>query len=190
MATGTFSDVLGIAATLIVGVATIFFAYGYRRQLGIRTAERRIGAYGDLWSLTYVARPSRHMAEGSVLTDDERRELWVDMSKWYFRAGNGMLMTESTRALYFTVKDNLLADGEALEPQRARRRLAALSGGELAWARGKLAMDQLSLLRTQMKSDLDIYGRHYGDPPDDEDADLLRVAKLNPNRRPWRARAM
>ena len=129
------------------------------------------------------------MIEREVLTAEERRQLWDDMSKWYFREGNGMLMTEKTRSLYFAVKDNLVAELDELQPEPARHRLARLDDQHQAWERGKLAMDQLSLLRTQMKADLDIYGRHYGEPPDDEDVALLRLAGLDPRRRPWRVRA-
>jgi hypothetical protein len=179
------SDVAGIAVTLILGVLTIFVVNGFRRQLAIRTAEKRIAAYGALWEATYPARPSRWMHEGEVLDSKERRELWEVMSKWYFDAGNGMLMTKDTRSLYFAVKDNLIAELDTLEPLCARQRLRKLSGERLDWERGKLAMDQLSLLRTQMKSDLEIYGRPYGAPLGPEGIGLLRLAELDLERRPW-----
>src|SRR6478609_8066864 len=77
------SDVVAIAVTVILGLLTVFVANGFHRQLAVRAAEKRIAAYGALWALTYVARPSRHMFEGQVLTDHERGILWKDMSKWY-----------------------------------------------------------------------------------------------------------
>jgi hypothetical protein len=39
---------LGALVTLVVGFASVVFAYNYRRQLGLRAAERRIDAYGAL----------------------------------------------------------------------------------------------------------------------------------------------
>lgn len=109
------------------------------------------------------------------------------MSRWYFRDGNGMLMTANTRQLYFGVKNNLIAEGEELQPERARRRLDELSDDDASCERGALAMRQLSLLRTQMKSDLAIYGHIYGEAITEEDRDLLRLRKLDPGSRPWRA---
>jgi hypothetical protein len=159
--------VASIAVTVILGLLTIFLVNGFRRQLAIRTAEKRISAYGALWEATFPARPSRWKHEGEVLDSKERRALWDVMSKWYFDAGNGMLMTQDTRSLYFAVKDNLIADLDTVEPVCARQRLKRLTGepSRLDWERGKLAMDQLSLLRTQMKSDLEISGGRIASSP-------------------------
>jgi hypothetical protein len=180
-------DVVGGVATLVVGIATIFFAYGYRRQLKLRTADRRINAYADLWSALYVARPTRQEVKGEVLSRTERDELHEQMTKWYFTNGNGMLLTQETRQLYLTAKRNLITADDGLLPEIARVRIARLAEDAREAAHGELAMRQLSLLRTQMKADLDIYGRVYGKELDAEDRQFLRDCNLNPSRKPWRA---
>jgi hypothetical protein len=183
----SLADALGAVVTLVVGVATLFFAYNYRRQLGLRTAERRIDAYGELWTAMHVARPTRLEIQGEVVSQSERDELETQMSAWYFTGGSGMLLTQDTRQLYLMAKKNLVVDDAQVRPVAARERIAGLATpAERERARGELAMRQLSLLRTQMKADLDIYGRMYGKEPDEEDRAFLRDCGLDPDRRPWR----
>jgi len=52
---------------------------------------------------------------------------------------------------------------------------------------GGRVMRDLSLLRSQMKSDLQIYGVFYFDSLNDDDRELIRMAGLDPERwgRPW-----
>ena len=168
-------DVVGGLATLVVGIATIFFAYGYRRQLKLRTADRRIQSYAELWSAMYVARPSRTDVEGEVLSCSERHALHEQFTRWYFTKGNGMLLTPGTRQLYLGAKKNLVSADDKLLPETARRRIAELAPDERDTAHGELAMRQLSLLRTQMKADLDIYGRVYGKNLGAEDTGSART---------------
>jgi hypothetical protein len=180
-------EVLGAAATLIVGFATVFFAYSYRRQISLQTAQRRIDAYGALWTAMHIARPTRMSIKGEVLSASERVELEEEMSAWYFNQGHGMLLTRDARQMYFAVKENLVAKLDDVQPEIARRRISALESDEACQReRGKLSMRQLSLLRTQMKADLDIYGRIFGLPPTEEDRAFLRYCALNPDKRPWR----
>jgi hypothetical protein len=180
-------EILGAGATLIVGIATVFFAYNYRRQIGIQTAQRRIDAYGALWTCMHVARPTRREIDRQVLTRAERWELERQMSLWYFTDGSGMLLTLDARQMYFGVKRNLVAHLDHLEPELARDRIQGITDeAERAWERGRLHMRQLSLLRTLMKSDLDIYGRMYGDELTPEDVAFIEYCKLDTARRPWR----
>lgn len=86
------------------------------------------------------ARPS-HLdpADGaSSISPVEARELYDGITSWYFENGNGMLLTEPTRAMYL----------------EAKRRLGAFATGAsdplLASDRaGERRMRELSLLRTQ-----------------------------------------
>jgi hypothetical protein len=71
-------------------------------------------------------------------------------------------------------------------PLEARRRLLTVSGKELERQRGLLARRQFSLLRTQLKSDLAVYGRPYGPLVDAEDAAFLVECGVNVKRKPWK----
>jgi hypothetical protein len=98
-----------------------------------------------------------------------------------------MLLTQDTRPMYFAVKHNLVSDDAQVSPAEARDRILEIEPpAEREWARGELSMRQLSLLRTQTKADLDIYGRLYGKKPQPEDIAFVRECGLDPDRRPWR----
>jgi hypothetical protein len=96
------------------------------------------------------------------------------MTKWYFEGGNGMLLPHDTREMYLAVK-------------RRMGRYALESQGRGSDEAGGRVMRDLSLLRSQMKSDLQIYGVFYFDSLDDGDRELIRMSGLDPERwgRPW-----
>jgi hypothetical protein len=97
-------------------------------------------------------------------------------STWYFASGNGMLLTAPTLAMYLVAKRRLAAS------------LAAARAGEGDWNIECVSrMRELSLLRTQMKSDVAIYGRFYPGSLSASDEAFLRASGLNPSRwaRPW-----
>lgn len=48
-----------VAGTAFVGVVGLWLAHNYRRQVGLKLAERRIDAYIKLWTLLAVATPLR-----------------------------------------------------------------------------------------------------------------------------------
>ncbi len=90
------------------------------------------------------------------------------MTHWYFHEGNGMLLREETKELYL----------------EAKRRLGSYAaGGGQDWEReGERRIRELSLLRTQMKSDLAIYGIPYVGEPGPDDKAFLRAAHIDPDR--------
>jgi len=71
-------------------------------------------------------------------------------------------------------------------PEESRRRLRALSGDELERQRGLLAQRQFSLLRTQLKSDLSMYGRPYGPLLGPEDRAFVEHCGVDLSRQPWK----
>jgi hypothetical protein len=176
-----------IAALLIsslIAVAGLYLAHSLRRQQTLKIAEERTNAYRKLWELMELARPTRLEAaerDGDLesdgedgllgtgpLTRIEASSLYRSMTHWYFQEGNGMLLPDLTKELYL----------------EAKRRLGAYAvGGEQDWKReGERRIDELSLLRTQMKSDLAIYGVPYLGEPDAEDKAFLRAAHIDPDR--------
>ena len=169
------ADFLIGTAIALVG---LYLTHSLRRQQRLRIAEKRLDSYRELWGLMTVARPTRltEIEGGKPLSREEADGLYGTSTEWYFTNGNGMLLTEPTKELYLEAKKNLGAYA---------------SGNDGDWeAEGRRVMHQLSLLRTQMKLDLDIYGRSYFDRElDDRDRDFLRSAGLDPARwgrpTPW-----
>jgi hypothetical protein len=96
----------------------------------------------------------------------ERRDLWAAMTDWYYANGSRMLLTAITKDVYLNVKHNLICESSDLRPadlaDRIKEELCRPTGHELGdKVRGTLAIRLISLLRTQLKSDLAIYGATY-----------------------------
>jgi hypothetical protein len=161
---------LEVIVTSAITLTGLYLAYSFHRQQRIKIAEQRIDAYRKLWHVMEPARPSRLDPPDSSgpISAAEARELYDSVTAWYFENGNGVMLTEPTRAMYL----------------EAKRRLGAYSSGTLdgadSGAAGERRMRELSLLRTQMKFDLTIYGVFHPDSLDHEDEAFVRSCGLNP----------
>lgn len=171
--------------TAVVGFATIFFAYNYRRQLQLKTTDRRIDAYADLWEVMEVASPSLERLEGNIISRSERVELYKAMVTWYYRKGNGMMLTQDTREVFLAAKENLICQDEELVPASIRVTRPAHDCDCSRW-RGSICMRQLSLLRAQMKADLASYVRLYYRTLSRSDEAFLMHCGVNIKRKPWK----
>jgi hypothetical protein len=177
-------------ADLLVGLAVtiigLYLTHSLRRQQRLKVAEQRMASYGELWKLMEIARPTRLEAweAAGPLTRKEARGLYADMTHWYFGTAHGMLLTETTKKLYLRTKASLGQYVVGTDPD---------------WQHaGRRAIRELSLLRQQMKLDLDIYGVSYFDEGEDVEGDeevekrkkqeeeddeaFLRSAGINPRR--------
>jgi hypothetical protein len=67
----------------------------------------------------------------------------------------------------------------------ASQRLKGLDADEASRQHGLLVQRRLSLLRTQLKSDLVIHGRPYGFRLNDEDRTVLAACGVDKNAKPW-----
>jgi hypothetical protein len=166
-----------LAATVIVGIVGLWFANNYRRQMTLKLSQTRLDAYSRLWEMTGIAAPTRldALGDGGQLELGERRDLWAAMTDWYYGKGGGMLLTATTKGVYLNVKHNLVCESKKLSPaglyDKIREELNLSPGQELeeleeldkleGKIRGTLAIRLISLLRTQLKSDLTIYGSTY-----------------------------
>ena len=155
------------AATLVVTAAGLWFAYSYSRQMSLKLSETRLEAYSRLWEISGVAAPTRldGWGDDGYLLLEERRALWSAMTDWYYADGGGMLLTSTTKDLYLKVKHNLICESSDLQPKGLADRIneELLPTGRMLddMVRGTLAIRLISLLRTQLKSDLAIYGATY-----------------------------
>jgi hypothetical protein len=177
-----FSALLVAIVTAVAAIYAARIANRLEQQVALRTAEQRMTAYARLWQLTAVASPSRI----SPITASERQQLYDDITLgWYYEHGNGMVLTEPTRTLYLHAIDNLVCpDSDLFPPSLATEAPTEPTDREL-W-RGELPQDQLSLLRTQMKGDLAIFGRVYAGSLSSRDMDFLRECGLDPQQEPWK----
>ena len=173
-----------MAVTLVLGVSGFTLAANIGRDLKLRVAKRRLGAYERLWALMRPASPYSY-----PLDTDGRQQLHSSFTDWYYQNGDGMLLEQLSRNVYFEAKDNLTRPVEEITPGESRERLSRLSGTDLEAERGRLAQRQLSLLRTQLKSDLAIFGRPYGPRLGEEDKAFLEHCHVDINRKPWREAA-
>lgn len=175
------ADWASVIVTLFLGVAGWLIARNINRDLQLKLAERRLAAYERLWALMRVASPY-----DAPLDKVGRGNLHKDLTDWYYAHGDGMMLHRATRVMYLQVKDNLFRTRVNVVSDTARQRLMRLDEAEADLQHGKLIQRQLSLLRTQMKSDVEIYGRPYGDALNDEDRGFLIACGVDLNAKPWR----
>jgi hypothetical protein len=178
-------DVAQFVITSLVALIGLYLAHSYRRQQRLRIAERRLDAYRDLWRLMEVARPTRikhvNVDREGPLTREEARKLYQDMTHWYFGSGHGLLLPDPTKDLYLKVKERL---GDY-----------AVAGDAAFDEEGEQRIEEIGLLRAQMRLDLDIYSVPYLSSRDPEstklEKELLNAAGINPEAwgiAPWRTR--
>jgi hypothetical protein len=193
-----------VVVTLLLGLIGVYLGHNYRRQVRLDLASHRLEAYSSLWEETGLAAPTR-LDEGTGLAEvgrplsrslsvDERMRLYRHLTTWYYKNGGGMLLAADTRSLYLNAKHNLVCADESLAPKAFRKHLvseALLSHDRRLTAaeRGCYSIRQLSLLRSQMKADLAIYGVPFVGTLQRHEQEFLRGCGVNLLRRPWR-RAM
>jgi hypothetical protein len=121
---------------------------------------------------------------------DERRDLWAAMTDWYYADGGGMLLTATTKDVYLKVKHNLICESSDLRPEgladRINEQLGRPTSQELDdKVRGTLAIRLISLLRTQLKSDLAIYGATYSGKLNDYERFFLIQSGVDLRSKAW-----
>ena len=176
-----------LVITTALALLGFYLVHSFRRQQRLRIGEQRIDAYRKLWERMYVARPSRLRApeQAGPLERGEAADLHGEMTKWYFENGSGMLLRHTTRRMYLEAKDRLgryaahrpEPDDDA-DPEDATGRVMPP---------GELRIRELSLLRSQMKRDLDIYGVFWFQTEVQHDKRFLERCGLDPGRwdQPW-----
>lgn len=177
---GIVADWASITVTLLLGIVGTFVALSINRDVRLKLAERRLAAYERLWSLMRPASPYE-----APLDSITRQEIHKNLTDWYYANGDGMLLERVSRSVYLEAKDNLVRPTGSVTPRLVRQRLASLPLEEAEKERGKVCQRQLSLLRTQLKSDLEIYGRPYGPKLGREDREFLACCNVNISTKPW-----
>jgi hypothetical protein len=174
---------VSIVVSLVLGAAGLVLARTINRDVRLKLAERRLTAYERLWALMLPASPYR-----PPLDMPGRSALHESFTAWYYQHGDGMLLERTSRQMYFEAKDNLIRPLEDITPQQSRERLETLRQHDPEAAereRGRLSQRQLSLLRTQLKTDLAVFGRPYGQELGPEDRAFLTHCGVDVSRKPW-----
>jgi hypothetical protein len=164
----TYVDLTDMVFTVILGVVGAFLVHRYSRQMRTQLAEARRSAYAELWEITGLAAPSlldRHGPAGA-LTEPERRRLYDALTRWYYQNGNGLVLERTSSKMFLNARHNLTCDVHDLcppsdcNPSGEQVPLLDLMSANLTeeQRRGCLSMRQLSLLRTQLKLDLAVFG--------------------------------
>jgi hypothetical protein len=189
VSTTVFNAVIGVLSLALVGIG-LYLAHNLRRQLQLKMVDRRADAYSRLWEILKVSGPWRREIGRDPMSPEERRDLYGKMTDWYFGKGNGMLLPSVTRELYLNAKYNLICDEKdlrlILQPNDKSRTLFEQEREKAEW-RGLLSMNQLSLLRAQMRTDLQVFGKVYSELDDLDRAFLRTVPRLDLNKKPWKS---
>jgi hypothetical protein len=120
------------------------------------------------------------------MDEQSRKALHDELTQWFYSNGDGLLLEYATKSVYLAARENLVRPIDEIVPIEARRRLLACSGDDLDLQRDRLIRRQFSLLRTQLKGDLAVYGRLYGPSIKGEDEAFLRECGVKINRKPWK----
>jgi hypothetical protein len=178
---------IDLAVGAVLTIVGLYFANNYRLQARIQLAEARRAAYAKLWEITGLATPTRLDTAGwkGALTEDERTRLYHSMTVWYYQDGNGMLLDTATRNVYLDVKHNLTCTEKDLRPPEILNALPPEM--TVIQRRGCISIRQLSLLRSQMKTDLAIYGQPYVRTLTLHERLFLTNCGIKLERQPWRA---
>jgi hypothetical protein len=107
------------------------------------------------------------------------------MTDWYYKDGGGMLLEDTTKNVYLNAKHNLVCATDRFKPQSARRLLKEDLPVDDEVARGVLSIRQLSLLRTQLKADLAIFGQSYTKRLARHEREFLIECEVDLNTEPW-----
>ena len=168
-----FLTFLGVLLTAV----GLYFAYNHRRQVQLQITQNRLKAYAGLWELMKPASPMRLPNSKGSISKEERFRMFDEMTNWYFGQGRGMLLESQTREMYLKAKSNLTCDDDLLQPLP--------SGVVTEQRRSQMSIGQPSLLRSQMKTDIGVYGTPFHENLSDEDEDFLRACHADLSRPPW-----
>lgn len=177
-ASAAASDWSQVAVTILLGLLTAYIGLSIRQkrrqEIAVSVSENRFAAYADLWSKIPVSPELMKLTKAPPLTAKDLRALFDSMTVWYYTGGHGMLLGTHTRVIYLTVKTNLICEPDEFVP--VSKQAGILDNTE---ARSDLVIRQLSLLRTAMRADLELYGKSWGKSLEDDDREFLYACQVS-----------
>ncbi len=136
-------DYMDSVMTALLAIAGLILANSYAQQRRLKIAEDRIGVYQELWRKVEPARASR-LRKDNPLTRKEAEALARSLRCWYHQGGGGILLPIPTLKMFLLILEDLEC-------------LTTVVGPAAADELGKACIHRISILRTQLKIDLDIY---------------------------------
>jgi hypothetical protein len=185
-----------VLASFVSAAALVFVALqanSLNRQLNTQLSQgvqkQRLIAYRGLWAATEKASGMRgegHWA-GGPLSENERRELFDALTRWYYGDSGGIFLYPKTRALYLKVKRNLLCPDNNIEPKEALKELMKkFPNMPISEQRSQLAIRQISLLRWVMRFDLSIETPPYFSKLLPAEKQLLESCRIEADKPPFK----
>jgi hypothetical protein len=162
----------------------------HRQEIAVNVADHRLDAYAALWSKIPQSPELRKLQGDPPLTPAELHVMFDQMTRWYYDEGHGMMLGVGTRDIYLTVRKNLICDPKQFVPKSLVEVVSADDS-----ARSEAVVRQLSLLRSAMRADLEVYGKPWEKELDTSDREFLyacrvpgfRVERTLKERRQWLA---
>jgi hypothetical protein len=177
----TATDWATVAVTAFLGAVTIFVGLSIhlkrRQEIATVVTQRRYEAYSVLWALIPYSPELQELQPKQRLKPEDRGDLFDKMTGWYYGCGRGMMLGEDTRGIYLTAKKNLICEVEEFVPASAREQIR---GSEEE--RTSQCVRQLSLLRSAMRADFEIFGKPWGREINDRDREFILESGARPSR--------
>jgi hypothetical protein len=164
-----------------LGVVTIFVGLSIhlkrRQEIAAVVTQRRYEAYSALWALISYSPELQELQPKQRLKPEDRDDLFDKMTAWYYGSGRGMMLGDDTRGIYLTAKKNLICKVEEFVPASARGQIR-----ESEEERTSQCVRQLSLLRSAMRADFEVFGKPWGREINDRDREFSLECGARPSR--------
>lgn len=177
----TATDWTTVAVTAFLGVVTIFVGLSIhlkrRQEIAAVVTQKRYEAYSSLWALIPYSPELQELQPKQRLKPEDRDDLFVKMTAWYYGSGRGMMLGDDTRGIYLTAKKNLICKVGEFVPASARKQI-----GDSEEDRTSQCVRQLSLLRSAMRADFEVFGKPWGREINDRDREFILECGARPSR--------
>jgi hypothetical protein len=175
------TDWATVAVTAFLGVVTIFVGLSIhlkrRQEIAAVVTQKRYEAYSSLWELIPYSPELQELQPTQRLKPEDRDDLFDKMTAWYYGSGRGMMLGDDTRGIYLTAKKNLTCKVSEFVPASARKQI-----GESEEERTSQCVRQLSLLRSAMRADFEVFGKPWGREINERDREFILECGARPSR--------
>jgi len=177
----TATDWATVGVTEFLGVVTIFVGLSIhlkrRQEIAAVVTQKRYDAYTSLWALIPYSPELQELQPEQRLKPEDRDDLFDKMTAWYYGSGRGMMLGDDTRGIYLAAKKNLICKVGEFVPASAREQI-----GDFEEDRTSQCVRQLSLLRSAMRADFEVFGKPWGREINDRDREFILECGVRPSR--------